>query len=270
MRRVWALAAVCLLVTVAVAAAQTDPRPRPSSGISAPQHLLSADAAPAVVLFGHRSAGRTVTRFPTGGAHAFRFRSFTLGSARSIAVYVDRHSRARTLVVGLYSDRRGRPGSLLTSGSRRLRRAGGWVSVTVRPAGMAKTFYWIAVQGKGAALLLRGGAERRCKGKSSYVSHVTKLPARWRKGRISTACPISAYVSGKRGVVGGVPVGGGTQGGGTQSGGTGTGNVNLPPGARMEELELSTKLRKYPRPAASYDGKGGRLVQSSPALTASV
>ena len=156
---------------------------------------------------GTRSMGARIRRSLPGRAQAFRFRSKQAGSAKSITVYIARHSTAKVVAVGLYSDRAGHPGSLLTSGSLQSPRRGAWNSITVPATTIRpRTFYWIAVLARGGTLLLREGA---CNTSPSYMRRASVMPARWRAGRRLKACEISAYVSGGAGtgttILGGAP-----------------------------------------------------------------
>ena len=154
---------------------------------------------------GTRSMGARIRRSLPGRAQAFRFRSKQAGSAKSITVYIARHSTAKVVGVGLYSDRAGHPGSLLTSGSLQSPRRGAWNSITVPATSIRpRTFYWIAVLARGGTLLLR---ESACNTSPSYMRRASVMPTRWRAGRRLKACEISAYVSGGTGttILGGAP-----------------------------------------------------------------
>ena len=128
----------------------------------------------------------------------FRFADKTTGTARSISVYVASHSRAKTLAVGLYTDERGHPGSLLASGSLSAPQTRTWNNVTIKPATVKVGHaYWVAVLAEGGTLYFRDRSHGSCPSESSPKSHLSALPASARKGQRSNTCPISAYVSGK-------------------------------------------------------------------------
>jgi hypothetical protein len=86
------------------------------------------------ILFGDTLVERRSGRDLSGSVRMFRFADKTTGTARSISVYVASHSRARTLAVGLYTDKRGHPGSLLASGSLSAPQTRKWNNVTIKPA----------------------------------------------------------------------------------------------------------------------------------------
>jgi hypothetical protein len=198
MRRFLILCASCLCATVAFAVAQTVAGPASPMALShSLQRPLGAAAASADMLFGERSLEPRLRRNPAGIAVAFRFWDQTGGTARFIAVYVAARSRSRNLIVGLYSDRNGHPGSILASGALRSPTVRAWNAITVHPTAIRPgRFYWIAVLGRGGTLNLRARAKRRCTTESSEASHITKLPRRWGTKKRSKACPISAYVNG--------------------------------------------------------------------------
>ena len=125
-------------------------------------------------------------------------RSNATGTARSITVYIAARSRAKTLVVGLYSGTKRRPGKRIASGLLRSPKGGKWHTVTIpRTRVRSKSFYWIGVLGRRGALVLRGPGRRRCQSKSSsYAGRRHSLPAHWKSRQRSTACAISAYVGG--------------------------------------------------------------------------
>ena len=209
MRRFLIIFTTCLCVTVGFAVAQTHARPTSSTVLSRPMEQQPRAATTASdMLFGETSLEPRLRRNPAGRAIAFRFWSRTGGHARFVTVYLASHSKPRTLIVGLYSDRKGHPGSLLTSGSLPLPSARAWNVVAVHQTAVRpRHFYWIAVLSRGGALNLRARAKRRCTTESSEASHVTKLPRRWSSRARSKACPISAYVNGIR-VATGPPHGG--------------------------------------------------------------
>jgi hypothetical protein len=204
MRRFFILTAVWLSVTVGFAVAQTDARPAGPMALSqASQRHIKLAATGGDMLLGESALGPRRRQNAAGKAIAFRFWARTGGRVRSVTVYVGPHSMTRKLVVGLYSDRRGHPGSLLTSGSLRLLIRRAWNVVAVHQAVVtSRRFYWIAVLGRGGALNLRLRAKRRCTTESSEVNHVKKLPRRWRTRARFKACPISAYVNGIQAAIG--------------------------------------------------------------------
>ncbi len=149
------------------------------------------------VLLGGQTVGSRQSDLRAGRLEAFRVRTRASGVAGAVQVYVDRGSTVRALAVGIYSDVRGRPGALLTQGSRLSRAVHGWRTVAIAPAILTsgKT-YWLAVLGGGGTLRYRSPAGRVCARALRLHAYVRRLPARLRASKVHTIvrCPISADV----------------------------------------------------------------------------
>jgi DNA-binding beta-propeller fold protein YncE len=177
---------------------------------------------------------------PAGVAVVFPFADRRRGSASTITLYIDRRSRARQLLVGLYSDRNGHPASLLAAGSLRSPRAGHWNRAHIgRTSLQPGKRYWIGVLARGGGLSFRGSRHGRCRGLRSTRSRLRSLPSGWIGGVKHGRCPISAFVSGipTSGPVGKPPTT--TQGQGTPT--TGTGGSPVVPGGSARYLYTVTE-----------------------------
>jgi hypothetical protein len=86
--------------------------------------------AASTVLVGNSSVASVADDDATGLAEAFRFATTASGSANSASVYVDSGSRATGVVVGIYANNGGQPGSLLATGAKSGPAAGQWNQVT--------------------------------------------------------------------------------------------------------------------------------------------
>jgi hypothetical protein len=149
------------------------------------------------VLFGVRKLGSMVEKITAGRAAAFPFTDRRAGTVSSISVYVASGSHASKLIAGLYSDKHGRPGFLLASGSVFAPTARSWRPVRVKPVTVQPgRRYWVAVLGRRGALRFRDRRDGRCHGESSHRRRLIWLPRRWRSGRRRHACGISAYATG--------------------------------------------------------------------------
>jgi hypothetical protein len=150
-------------------------------------------------LLGDRMLERRSAALPAGRAQAFAFRTGPSGTAGRIHVYMDAHATAKRLLVGLYSDAGGHPGSLLTTGSIFYPRRGAWNSVPVVATSLVPgATYWLAVLGSGGALRYRFRSHGHCKSETRAGSSRGALTSRWRTGRVHRKCPISAYLTGTR------------------------------------------------------------------------
>jgi hypothetical protein len=149
------------------------------------------------VLFGDQTIEATSDSAPAGSANAFPFNDQITGTAATISIYVGSNNQASGLVAGIYSDKHGRPGSLLATGSLSLPTAGAWDTMSISSTSIsAGRTYWIAVLGSGGGLSFRDRSSGPCTSVSSNKTNLTSLPPSWSTGSQSTSCPASAYVSG--------------------------------------------------------------------------
>ena len=232
MRRAWILVVLCLSTSGAVAFAATQPKPKHVSlhrthhtrharhklkhhrpkvrhnhkpqprkplilfrkGWS-PKRASHAGADP--ILFGDQTIEAMTDSSTAGQARALPFSTSTGGTTTSISVYVDGSNAANTLVVGLYSDRKGDPGSLLTQGSSSFVVGGVWNQVPIGSISVSsRRTYWVAVLGQGGQLAFRDRVAGPCTSETSAQTSLTSLPLSWQAGAQRSTCPISAYVNG--------------------------------------------------------------------------
>lgn len=203
--RILVIGAVCVTTAAAGAAyldGTTSPRPAP----------LARAASGARPLFGDAAVRGGLSAAAPGRARAFRFRNRRAGTVTTIAVYVDRRSRAGSLMVGLYASRGGSPARSLVASRRVSPRRGRWNLVRVRATPVRPgRVYWLAVLGAGGRLYLRHRSGGSCADSRSGVAGLRSLPHVWPRGAVAGgACSISAYVAGQPaatspGAVGGTP-----------------------------------------------------------------
>ncbi len=168
-----------------------------SARLTVPATRAALSSAADALLLGNRSLESVVDDNAAGSAEAFPFVAAVGGSALTVSVYVDGHSRASSLAVGLYGAAGGHPGRLLASGSLASPRAGAWnaVAITATPVSSGTT-YWLSVLGRGGALYFRDRANGPCVSENSAQGSLKALPASWTSGATWNTCPISAYVTG--------------------------------------------------------------------------
>ena len=202
MRRLTIVTVLCLTMTAAAAWARVIPGPLKAASppwvVSVHAKAKPGHAKPATVLLGRKTIRRGLHQdIAAGRAEAFRFEETMAGMAQQISVYVPAQTTATTLLAGLYSDKSGSPGSLLTSGSAPVPMAGGWTTVAVKSRQVTKdTVYWIAVLGKGGVLDPGAGRDASCRSATAGRGGLATLPQPWAPGTRSRYC-ISAYVSGQ-------------------------------------------------------------------------
>ncbi len=109
-------------------------------------------------------------------------------------------NRATSLIAGIYSNRNGNPGSLLTSGTLSSITAGAWNVVPVTSATVTSGPYWIGLLGRGGVLYFRDRSGGPCRSQNSSQSSTTSLSSTWPAGGPTwTSCPVSAYARGTAG-----------------------------------------------------------------------
>jgi hypothetical protein len=132
-----------------------------------------------------------------GSAEAFQYTATASGAVTQLTVYVDTANAATKVVVGLYADTSGSPGTLLTQGTIAAPKAAAWNSVSV-PSGnvTSGSKYWIAVLSPSGSGTVRfrdvatGGPTQ-----ASAQNTLTALPATWSPGPNYGNAPLSAYAS---------------------------------------------------------------------------
>ena len=154
-------------------AGNTDPSPATRSfTVAGPPPALS-------LLLGTAAVQPVADSVSAGTAEAFAATASASGSVSQVSVYVDVGNTAPTLVVGLYNDDNGHPGTLLAKGTRTGLTALGWNDVTVpRTALQSGERYWIALLGLGNGdLRFRDGVGFSCHSEASRSTTLTTLPA---------------------------------------------------------------------------------------------
>ncbi len=149
-------------------------------------------------LVGDTSVEPGVDRDAAGLAESFQYSATASGPVGSLAVYLDSSNAASGVVLGLYEDASGHPGSLLTHGSIS-RTAAGWNTVSVPAAQVsAGARYWLALLAPagGTAVSFRdvtagGGSPAE----SSSQPDLTALPSTWSSGATWANAPASLYAS---------------------------------------------------------------------------
>ena len=173
-------------------AGNTDPSPATRSfTVAGPPPALS-------VLLGTTTVQPVADSVSAGSAEAFAATAGASGSVSRISVYVDVGNTAPTMVVGIYSDDNGHPGSLLAKGTRTGLTALGWNDVTVpRTALQSGQDYWIAVLGLGNGdLRFRDGVGFSCRSEVSRSTTLTTLPTTWQTGPVWASCDLAANAAG--------------------------------------------------------------------------
>ncbi|MGI8772939.1 MAG: BACON domain-containing protein [Acidobacteriaceae bacterium] len=148
------------------------------------------------VLFGDQIIEGEHDSNSVGTAEAFQATASATGTLSVLNFYVDTNSAAASIVVGLYADNAGNPGSLLTQGTINTP-AIGWNAAAVPSIDiLTGTKYWIAVLGKGGVVRFRDRSSGPCISEANSSGSLTALPAKWSPGTKYTDCPLTAYGTG--------------------------------------------------------------------------
>ena len=202
--------------------------------------LSAARRTPATMLLGNASLAAKRHQARAGHSKAFRFSAIRTGMANSVHLYVGRSNKARTVIAGIYTNARGRPGRLMSSGSVRSPTAGRWVLISISPVLLQHGHrYWLAILPLHGTLAYREQPSGAC---LSADRSRPRLQVRWRARANLGSCRLSAYVSGGPsqgslgstgagpGSPGGSPSSGSPSGGGGGGGGVATSNCFSAPG----------------------------------------
>ena len=148
------------------------------------------------VLLGENTVLSQQDYLSAGQAEAFSLRAMASGVTGAIHLYIDLHNRARTVIVGLYSNAGSRPGSLLSTGSGAVSAAGTWTTVPVAPIQLTSgVTYWLAILGEGGTLRYRDRGHGSCPSQTSAQVGLGGLPTSWSTGSVYADCPASVYVT---------------------------------------------------------------------------
>jgi hypothetical protein len=158
-------------------------------------HGLAAFAPP---LVGNADVSPHADAFAAGRATAFPMSAGYSGQMKQLHVYLDSASASGRVVLGIYSDRAGQPGTLLKQATITGATAGSWNYVTLPSAVSvnAGQRYWIAVLSPTGAGAVRVHDKRFCGTSVLSAQHtLAALPARWSTGDVRPTSSLSAFGS---------------------------------------------------------------------------
>jgi hypothetical protein len=168
---------------------------------------ITAASASAATVLGNTSVQSGSDNNDAGSSEAFPFTSSASGSTVAASVYVDSASAATGLVVGLYSDGAGAPGTLLGQASLSSPSSGAWDTFAFPSVSIsASTRYWLAVLGTGGRLNFRDDStDGSCQSVTSAAADLTSMPSSF-SGVSWNTCNVSAYLSVADATLSGAPI----------------------------------------------------------------
>jgi hypothetical protein len=133
------------------------------------------------VFVGDNTIENEVDSAARGTAEAFQATATTTGQISYINVFLDSTSTSTKLVMGVYADSSGHPGSLLSQGSSTTLVASDWNAIPITPiTATSGTHYWIAILGTlSGTPAFRDVASGSCNAESSSQTSLTSLPSSW-------------------------------------------------------------------------------------------
>ena len=156
---------------------------------------------PLRVLLGDQAI-ETKTDFNNEGlAEASQTTATASGTLSKVSVYIDATSTASKVLVGVYTDTLGHPGTLVSQGILNFPAAGAWNDVTMTSASITSgATYWIALLSPVGSGTIRfrdkTGLSGASKVEVSASTTLTALPATWASGPGYNDGPFSAFGSG--------------------------------------------------------------------------
>jgi hypothetical protein len=166
-----------------------------SWSITAPAPGGDTSAPDGTVMVGNTGIETQRDSNVSGRAEAFLTTAAASGTMTSLRIYLDSASTASSVVLGIYSDDGGHPGSLLGQAAVAAPKAGSWNSAALPQAVLvtAGDRYWIAVlaTGSGKIQFRDRGTGGQCE--TSGTQNLSSLPATWKTGKRYDDSPISAF-----------------------------------------------------------------------------
>jgi outer membrane protein assembly factor BamB len=177
-------------VTITASGAMQSPQT-----VTATFNISSGSTGP-TVLMGDQTVESQLDSNPAGIAEAFQSTAVASGTADSISFYVAPTSSATQMVIGVYSDKGGHPGTLLAQTSTSQLVNGGWNTLALPNTQITQgSPYWIAILGTSGTVRFQDRSHGGCSGETNATNNLTTLPALWTTGQTYTDCPLSSYIS---------------------------------------------------------------------------
>lgn len=133
-----------------------------------------------------------------GQAEAFAYTATSSGTTASVTLYFGTGTTASSVVVGVYANTAGRPGTLLGQATFTAPRAAAWSSTGLPNVAITSgTTYWLAVMQPASSTGVMRFRDRATGGTSQSASQtgLSSLPSVWSPGTTWPTSSMSAYLS---------------------------------------------------------------------------
>jgi hypothetical protein len=154
--------------------------------------------------FGDGGLEPSTTTLTAKDAYAYQWTAYANGTANYVETYLDSGNASANVVVGIYSDSSGAPGTLLGHGSTTSPTNGAWnaISIASPPSIVSGTKYWLAVMSADTNAVKVRQKLTGCSlpgGNLSSDTTDTAMDTPWTTGTTDTSCAMSMYVYGALG-----------------------------------------------------------------------
>lgn len=147
-------------------------------------------------LLGNATIEPSVDTSSQGEAEAFQYQASATGTTNALSVYFDQSNTSQQVLVGLYSDSNGTPGTLLSQEIISNPINGTWNTVNIPQVQLtAGTKYWIAILGLHGTVTFRDQPSGSTPSQSSQQTALTALPLTWTSGATWTSSSMSVYAT---------------------------------------------------------------------------
>jgi hypothetical protein len=159
--------------------------------------VLASSPANAAPLVGNSAIAATPDSNSAGMAEAFQATASAGGTATQMAVYLDASSTAKSVVLGLFADTNGHPGTLLTQGVIGAPVAGAWNTLAMAPVALTSgRAYWLSILAPvGAGTVKFRDTAGGGRSETSSTVTLSALPAVWHTGTTYPDGALSMYLS---------------------------------------------------------------------------
>ena len=157
--------------------------------------LIVQDCLADTTLVGNTNLESGADYNTAGLAEAFSYSAIATGTATKCNLYVASDNGAGTVIVGVYSNNNGHPGTLLSTGSKTNPTNGAWNAISISSVSITLgTTYWLALLGPVGNGIIRFRDWSGGSSEGSYELNLNSLPGTWTTGVTYSTSKMSAYL----------------------------------------------------------------------------